>query len=139
MKYSILLLGALLLAGTAPADNRLFTYTYEPETEPRGDWEIEQAVTARLARDAAVGQQHYQRWQFSTEVEHGFTERYTAALYVNHDYERFTDPATGAKTSNNHWAGISLENRYLVLDPVSNPVGLTLYLEPTYDGDNAEL
>jgi hypothetical protein len=135
----LLTLGTLLLAGTVLADHRRFTYTYEPETEPKGDWELEQSVTARAGRNAAVGQAHYQHWQFSTEVEHGFTDRYTAALYVNHDYERFTDPATGDKTANNRWAGISLENRYLVLDPVSNPVGLTLYLEPTYDGKNAEL
>jgi hypothetical protein len=136
---NLLLIGTVLLAGTALADNRIFTCTYEPETEPRGDWEFEQSVTARAGRNAAVGQQDYQRWQFRTEIEHGFTDRYTASLYVNNDYEYFADPATGAKTSNNHWSGISLENRYLVLDPVSNPVGLTLYLEPTYDGDNAEL
>ena len=129
----------MLLAGTALADNRLFTYTYEPETEPRGDWEFEQSVTARAGRNAAVGQQDYQHWEFRSEIEHGFTDRYTAALYLNDDYERFTDSATGATTSNNHWTGFSLENRYLVLDPVENPVGLTLYLEPTYDGDNAEL
>jgi hypothetical protein len=134
-----MILGATLLAKTVSADNHIFTYTYEPETEPRGDWEIEQAITSRIGRNAAVGQSDYQHWQFRTEVEHGFSDRYTAALYVNQDYERFTDPASGAKTGNNHWTGVSLENRYLVLDPVSNPVGLTLYLEPTYDGNNAEL
>lgn len=134
-----MILGTMLLAGTALADNRLFTYTYEPETEPRGDWEIEQSITSRLTRNAAVGQQDYQHWEFRTEVEHGFTDHYTASLYVNDSYESFHDPATGMNSSVNRWAGISLENRYLVLDPVENPVGLTLYLEPTYDGQNAEL
>ena len=137
--FGALALGALLLAGTVSADNHIFTYTYEPETEPRGDWEVEQWITSRVGRNAAVGQQNYQHWQFRTEIEHGFTDRYTASLYINDDYKRFTDPATGAKISNNHWTGVSWENRYLVLDPVSHPVGLTLYLEPTYDGDNAEL
>ena len=134
-----LVLGAMLLAKTISADNHIFTYTYEPETEPRGDWEIAQSIPSRLGRNAAVGQSDYQLWQFRTEIEHGFTDRYTASLYVNDDYERFSDPTTGAKISNNRWTGISLENRYLVLDPVSNPIGLTLYLEPTYDGENAEL
>jgi hypothetical protein len=134
-----MLLGTLLLAGTALADNRIFTYTYEPETEPKGDWELEQSITSRLTRNAAVGQKSYQQWEFRTEVEHGFTDRYTASLYVNDTYESYRDTATGANSSENHWAGISIENRYLVLDPVENPVGLTLYLEPTWDGQNAEL
>lgn len=138
MKHSWLL-GTLLVAATALADNRIFTYTYEPETEPKGDWELEQSITSRLIRNAAVGQQNYQRWEFSTEVEHGFTDRYTAALYVHDTYESYRDPATGVRSSVNRWAGISVENRYLVLDPVENPVGLTLYLEPVFDGQNAEL
>jgi hypothetical protein len=132
-------LGSALLAVTAAADNRIFTYTYEPATEPRGDWEFEQSITARAGRHAAVGQENYQQWEFRTEIEHGFTDRYTAALYVNDNYERFTDPATGATISNHRWTGVSFENRYLVLDPADHAVGLTLYLEPTYDGENAEL
>ena len=137
--FAALASAALFAAATAFADNRLFTYTYEPETEPKGDWEIEQSITSRLIRSSAVGQKDFQRWEFRTEVEHGFTDRYTAGLYVNHSYENFRDSASGAISSQYHWAGISLENRYLVLDPVNNPVGLTLYLEPTYDGHNAEL
>ena len=135
----IVVLAAALLAGTAGADNKLFTYTYEPETEAKGDWELEQSVTARLMRNSAVGQKNYQRWEFRTEIEHGFTDRYTAALYLNDRLERFTDAATGGPVSENRWTGVSLENRYLVLDPRNHPVGLTLYLEPTYDGNNAEL
>jgi len=77
--------GVALLGGNAFADNRLFTYTYEPETEPKGDWEIEQSITSRLIRNSAVGQKNYQHWEFRTELEHGFTDRYTASLYVNHD------------------------------------------------------
>jgi len=128
-----------LIAATALADNRLFTYTYEPETEPKGDWEFEQSITSRLMRNSTVGQKDYQRWQFSTEVEYGFTDRYTASLRINDDYESFTDPATGVTAGNNRWAGLSMENRFMVLDPLNSPVGLTLYLEPTYDGQNFEL
>ena len=35
--------------------------------------------------------------------------------------------------------GISFENRYMVLNPASHAVGLTLYLEPCFSGDEAEL
>ena len=132
-------LAATLLSGAALADNRIFTYTYEPETEPRGDWEYEQSVTLRAGRNEAVGQKNYQRWQFREEIEHGVTDNYTVGLYLNHDYTYFSDPATGATTSHHEWTGVSLENRYLVLNPADHAVGLTLYLEPTYDGSNFEL
>lgn len=132
-------LGALLVLGTARADNRIFTYTYEPETEPHGDWEYEQSVTLRAGRNSAVGQDDYQHWEFREEIEHGVTDNYTVSLYFNHDYTHFTDPATGVTTSHAEWTGFSLENRYLVLNPATHAVGLTLYLEPTYDGRDAEL
>ena len=140
MNVKILIIwGTILLASAAGADNRLFTYTYEPETEPRGDWEYEQAITLGAGRNAAVGQEHYQNWEFNHEIEHGFTDRYTASLYVNHDYTTFKDPATGARTSHYEWTGFSVENRYQILNPTEHAVGLTLYLEPSYDGKNAEL
>ena len=143
MKHSFwivtIALGATLIAGTARADHRIFTYTYEPETEPKGDLEYEQSVTLRAGRNAAVGQRDYSHWEFRHELEYGVTENYTAALYINHDLQHFRDPATGAKTTRYDWTGVSIENRYLVLDPVTHPVGLTLYLEPTYAGKNTEL
>jgi len=138
MKNSILF-GTLLLASAAAADNRIFTYTYEPEVEPRGDWEVEHAVTLGAGRTAAIGQADYQNWQFNHEIEHGFTDRYTASLYVNHSYTTFKDPATGTRTSHYEWTGFSVENRYQILNPADHAVGLTLYLEPSYDGQNAEL
>lgn len=138
MKHSILF-GAWLLASAACADNRIFTYTYEPEVEPRGDWEYEQALTLRAGRNAAVGQDDYLHWEFRHEIEHGVTENYTAALYLNHDLTHFKDPASGATTSHHEWTGFSLENRCQILNPAEHAVGLTLYLEPTYDGENAEL
>ena len=57
-------LGATLIVGTARADHRIFTYTYEPEAEPKGDLEYEQSVTFRAGRNSAVGQRDYSRWQF---------------------------------------------------------------------------
>jgi hypothetical protein len=95
---------------------------------------------SRPARCAThVGQENYLRWQFRTELEYGVTDNYTVGLYVNEQYETFRDPATRKHTRELCWTGISLENRYMVLNPANNPVGLTLYLEPTYDGDNFEL
>ena len=132
-------LGATLIAASAHADHRLFTYTYEPETEPAGDWEYEQSITLRSGRNSTVGQDHYSHWEFRHEIEYGVTENYTAALYINHDLTHFRDPATGTRTTDYEWTGISLENRYQLLNPNEHAIGLTLYLEPTYNGKNAEL
>ncbi len=132
--------GALVL-GTAgaSANERLFTYSYEPETMPQGAWEAEQWVTLRAGRSAAAGKDNFNRWVFREEIEYGVTDHYTVGLYLNHQLENFNDPATGRKTRHYRWTGVSIENRYMVLNPANKPVGLTLYLEPTYDGVDFEL
>ena len=132
-----LLCAALPLA--ASATERFFTYTYEPETMPKGAWEFEQWVTLRAGRNKAVGQDHFQRWEFREELEYGVTDNYTASLYLNTSYEHFRDPATHNRTSKGNFDGVSIENRYMVWNPVDHKVGLALYLEPRYDGENAEL
>jgi hypothetical protein len=126
------------VAMSARADERLFTYTYEPETTPKGTFEFEQWVTSRLGRNSTAGQNDYQRWQFREEFEYGVTDNYTVSLYVNHDYEHFKD-SLGQNNSSYDFTGISLENKYMILNPAEHVVGLTLYLEPTYDGKNFEL
>ncbi|MEK7707995.1 MAG: DUF6662 family protein [Verrucomicrobiota bacterium] len=123
----------LLAVASAPATERIFTYTYEPETLPKGVFEAEQWVTLRAGRNAAVGQEDYYRLQFREELEYGVTDNYQIALYFNHQYEHFKNPATGARTSHYRQKGFSLENKLLVLNPAEHMVGLALYLEPTLD------
>ena len=72
-----------LLTTSVSANDRLFTYSYEPETMPQGAWEVEQWITARALRNKRVGQDDYLRWQFRTELEYGVTDNYTVGLYVN--------------------------------------------------------
>jgi hypothetical protein len=140
--FRILLLGTVAVAlwpSTTVGTERFFTYSYEPETMPKGAWEIEQWFTLRAGRNAHVGQENYNLWEFRTEFEYGVTDNYTVSLYVNESYENFRDPATHRNTHDLNWDGISVENRYMVLNPATKPVGLALYLEPRYDGENAEL
>src|SRR4030095_4676245 len=133
-----LLAAGLCLAG-ARADERRFTYTYEPETLPQGALEFEQWVTLRTQRTKKVGQENFNRWEFREELEYGVTDRYSLALYLNTKAESFRDPATDNDTSEFEFTGISLENRYMVLNPAEHAVGLTLYLEPRFSGEEAEL
>ena len=141
MNTKIILTGltcGLLTISSAFADERIFTYTYEPATIPKGELEFEQWVTLRTGRNSAVDQNHYSRLQFREEVEYGVTENYQASLYFNHEYTHFTDNS-GRTTSHYRQTGFSLENKFMVLDPRDHAIGLALYLEPTYDGKNFEL
>ncbi|HEY5909437.1 MAG TPA: DUF6662 family protein [Verrucomicrobiae bacterium] len=121
------------------ANERNFTYTYEPETLPKGGLEYEQWVTLRAGRNAAVGQDDFNLWEFRHEFEYGLADNYTVSLYVNHSLENFNEPGGGGHHSHYAFDGVSLENRYLAMNPVDHAVGLALYLEPRYSGDEAEL
>ncbi len=124
---------------SASATERNFTYTYEPETMPKGGFEYEQWVTLGAGRNSAVGQDDYNLWEFRHEFEYGLTDNYTLSLYVNHSLENFNVPGESGHHSHYSFDGVSLENRYLVLNPVDHAVGLALYLESRYAGDEAEL
>ena len=124
---------------TATATERIFTYSYEPETMPQGAMEFEQWVTLRTQRAKAVGQQNFNRWELREEFEYGVTDNYTVSLYLNSAAESFRDPAAGTDHSSFRFDGVSLENRLLVLNPAEHKVGLGLYFEPRFAGDEAEV
>lgn len=140
-KYKVLtgLLAGSVLFGSAKADERRFTYTYEPETLPAGALEYENWVTLRSQRNERVGKDNYNRWDLRQELEYGVTDRYTVALYLNEKAESYRNPFTGADESEFEFKGISLENRYNVLNPAEHPIGVTLYLEGRFSGEEAEL
>src|SRR5438034_4653376 len=132
---------ALLFLGiaSAQATERYFTYTYEPEVFPQGAAEFEQWVTLRTQRNSAVGQDNFNKWELREEFEYGVTDNYSVSLYLNTSAESFRDPATSDDHSQFRFDGVSVENRYMMLNPAEHPVGLTLYLEPRFAGDEAEV
>jgi len=128
---------------SARADERRFTYTYEPETPPEGEMEFEQWVTQRTQRTSGgdVRQGNYNLWELREELEFGVTDNYSVSFYLNAAAESYRDYSFSppAETSSFKFKGVSVENRYLVLNPAAHAVGLTLYLEPRFSGDEAEL
>jgi hypothetical protein len=145
-KRTLILLG--LAAGgmwlfTASADERRFTYSYEPETLPAGGLEFEQWVTLRSQRTSGgeVKQGNYNLWEIRQELEYGVTDNYSVSLYLNTAAESFRDYSTTPPTDRSEFdfQGISIENRYMLLNPAEHAFGLTLYLEPRYSGDEAEV
>jgi len=143
MKQSIRMmwvaLGSSLVLVSSRADERRFTYVYEPETLPAGALEFENWVTLRTQRNKEVGQENYNRWDLRQELEYGVTDRYTVALYLNEKAESYREPDSGQDYSEFEWKGLSLENRYNLLNPAEHAVGLSLYLEGRYSGEEAEL
>src|SRR5882672_248222 len=138
-KLTLLVWSILFPLCSGFATERYFTYTYEPETMPKGSLEYEQWVTLRAGRSAAVGQDNFNRWELRHELEYGVTDNYTLSLYLNESVETFRSPQSGEHHSNLHFDGVSLENRFMVLNPADHAVGLALYLEPRFAGDEAEL
>lgn len=146
MKTTQTLLATMLAACAvinANADERRFTYTYEPETLPKGNLEFESWITVRSQKTSAgeVGKENFNRFDFREELEYGVTDRYTVGLYLNGKHESYRDVTTAPPTDEAEleFEGISIENRYMVLNPADHPIGLTLYLEPTFSGSEAEL
>ena len=137
------LLTAVLWVGVLRADDRRFTYTYEPETTPQGALEFESWVTLRAQRttEGEVKQQNYNQWELREELEYGVTDRYSLSLYLNFQSQSYRDTGVSPASDFSEFSfrGVSLENRYMVINPAGNPVGLTLYLEPRFAGDEAEL
>ncbi len=133
------LVGCLSWGGVAQANQRAFTYTYEPETMPQGVSEFEQWVTLKTLRNKAVGQDRYNKWELREEFEYGVTDWYTASLYINTSAENYRDTTTGLPVSSFDFDGISLENRFKILSNEADGIGLTLYLEPRYSGSEAEI
>lgn len=126
--------------GTARADERLFTYVYETDVLPKGRWEFEQWITYRKGfpdgdRDFS---QHF--WDFREEIEYGLTERLSAAMYLNFRNEQIVARKQGLDDASDFaFKGVSAELKYQVLNPNIKPVGLALYFEPTYNGNEQEL
>lgn len=130
---------AVLMSLSASATERFFTYTYEPETLPKGAWEYEQWITSLVGRSEAVGQENYNRWEFRHELEYGLTDNYTLSLYANHSLTNFRETETGRNVSHYQFDSISLENRLLLINPADHAVGVAVYLEPAIWEHNAEL
>jgi hypothetical protein len=142
-KLAAALIATCLCLAIAHADERRFTYTYEPELIPKGGLDFEQWVTLRTQRTAGgeVQQDNYNLWEIRDELEYGVTDNYSLSLYLNFAAESFRDVSQHPPVhrSSFDFQGVSLENRYMVLNPANHAVGITLYLEPRFSGDEAEV
>ena len=140
-KKVALLLGCTLLGpGTGLADERFFTYIQDADVLPRGAWEFEQWVTYGKGFPGGDHRFDQYRWDFREEVEHGFTDKLSGAAYLNFRQDQIVAQQAGFDSSSEFsFKGVSLELKYQLLNPNTKPVGLGLYVEPTFSGNEQEL
>ncbi len=112
----------LALAGTADADLRSFTHTYEYSTVPEGRTALELWSTQGRSTWDHRTPQFYEQ---ILEVEHGITDHWDMAFYT------VLEQITGgvASTAALHLAEVKLETRYRLADRGEWPVDVLVYLE----------
>lgn len=137
---------------TAHAGEGSFGWIYTLDLQPKGTWEFEQK--AFLQKKQSQGD--YANWQFKTEAEYGVSEDYQIGLYANTSYVNAyrngidgstggpgTDLSSGFDTSSRYnkfrFESFSFENIWRLTNPVTDPIGIGLYLEPEIGPRTLEL
>lgn len=127
---------------TANADEPVFGYVYTTDLNPKGTTQFEQKI------DDRYGQAHgtYNNLKMQSEIEHGVTDNFQAALYINYSQinakgnsvnsttEGIDIPANHNPDSSFHafrYDSFSTEFIYRVLSPYKDAIGLAFYFEPT--------
>lgn len=125
--------GWSLSMGAAQADEALFGYLRGAETLPKGANEIVQHLTKRWDK----GSGDYTAYDSATEFEHGFTDRFTGAVYVLGQTMNTQgllidgyipkDESYGPKLS-----GAEVSAKYNFLSPAKDGLGLASYTSFKY-------
>jgi len=116
MKQVLCAICVLLLPSICLAGARHFTFIYEAPTSPAGSIESENWTTTRFSDGFTAA-------DFRHELEIGITEHFQASIYfANWDYTRREN--RGA-----HYDSSSLELIYNLTNPVTDPIGISLYQE----------
>jgi hypothetical protein len=119
---------AAAFAAPARADENPFVYNYTADVEEPGETEAELWITDR--RGKAEG--HYDAQDYRLELEHGFTDRFSASAYVNlaSHHIRGLDPDLSPVHRDLAFQGLSAEFKYKLLDDEKDGMGFTVYAEP---------
>jgi hypothetical protein len=151
-----LLLGFVALSAimtcAAFADEPLFGFLYTTDLLPKGGMEVEQWMTWRHQKNSGS----FDELEHRTEFEYGVTDKLQALLYLNYNWtqafhngpfgattppEQFSDfsPGPDDHFNKSRFVGVSGELIYRILSPYTDPIGLALYVEPTFGPNFREL
>jgi hypothetical protein len=111
---------AVLLAAALPAlaaaDQRAYTFTYQPITAPKGAVDLELYGTAYDPPGDAGGTS----WRYQAELEYGITDRWDVSLY-----NVFRKPHGG----DFEYEAVKLRTRFRLTEPGTFPVDVVAYAE----------
>ncbi len=130
--YVLAVLCLSAVAMNARAGERRFTYIYEALTMPKGAFEYEQWVTWKTHKET---ERDFDRFDFRHEFEWGVTDNFQLALYVV-DW-RFEDRP--GRPRRGDFRDTAVEAIYNFTNPVTDPVGLSLYGEIQLGDQKLEL
>jgi len=147
----VLATAAFCIAWPALGGDSPFGYVYTTDTHRKGERELEQWITYRRGQS----QGNFDLWQGRTEIEYGVTDRLQTALYLNYGrvsaLQNRPDGTTGpgafvpdeadpaARYEHSFFESVSNEWIYRLLAPYKDPIGLALYVEPSWGRDKREL
>ncbi len=115
------LFAVLLLASVSLADPRPFTFVYDTYPVGKGNFELEQWVTAKNHTENTPS---YERYDFRTELEIGIAENFDLSIYAPKWRYEETPDHTGTK-----FDGVAIEGILYLSNPVTDKVGFGLYGE----------
>ena len=118
------------------AGEGFFSRLYTTDTEPAGEFEIEQLVRNRQGRSFGS----YSAFDNRTELEYGFNDNFQGSLYVNWGHVKASgapdddhpDGENGFTENKLYLQSLSFEMTYRVLSPITSPIGLAFDIEPEY-------
>lgn len=126
-----------LLAGVtmaARADDQPFITLYTTDIDSQYEKEIEQSLYWSHQKP----HQAFNGWLSRTEFEYGVTDDFQISGYFNYEWENSQPHPTGPDETS-HAVSVSGEAIYRLLNPYFDPIGLAVYLEPTFGDNTREL
>ncbi|MGH7953090.1 MAG: DUF6662 family protein, partial [Limisphaerales bacterium] len=130
--HCAVVVGSVLGTGMAQADEQFLGFTRGAETLPQDRTLLYQFMTLRTGK--AEGS--YYGWDFETEFQHGFTDKFQASLSIDNHYLDNHGVNGDRDALDDHdyyrFGGITAAAKYRVLSTFEDPIGLALRLESGY-------
>ena len=124
----ILVVGMCSIGSPVAADENFFGYCYGSETLPKGRSEAYLWLTSRIGKGVGT----YRAWDNFNELEHGFTDRLQASLYLNTSGHRIRGNPEWEDNSSFGFEGVRTAFKYALTSPYKSALGVALYVEPEY-------
>lgn len=143
------ILALCLVSNSAYAGEGIFGWIYTLDLQPKGKYEFEQRAQWNHKQKG-----DYDNVKLRSEIEYGLTDSIQIGGYLNYDYvnayqnDKFGETA-GSDISESidpsqryrrfRFDSVSLETIWRITNPLTDPIGIGIYLEPEIGPDIKEL